>query len=425
MRKKHYFAPGFKTPFSLFKRYPTMKYYIIAGEASGDLHGSNLIKELHKIDASAIIHCWGGDLMQSAGATLVKHYKQLAFMGFAEVVKNLPVIFRNIKFCKQDILAFQPDVLVLIDYPGFNLRIAAWAKLQHLKIIYYISPQVWAWKANRVKKMKQSIDKMLVILPFEKEYYKNKWNWEVEYVGHPLVEEIDKCRLAINRKPLAIEYPIDNTQVTKNSTPIASLDAISESIKAQFSLTDKIIALLPGSRKQEIAVKLPIMLLMAKAFPDYQFIVAKAPGQDDDFYQPFLAPYHNVASVRNQTYDLLLQSKAALVTSGTATLETALFSVPQVVCYKGSNISFQIAKRLIKIKYICLVNLIMDKPVVTELIQKDLTEKNLVHELTQLLTNQQKQQQLQEDYKTLKDILSAGGHASSTAAKSIYQFITI
>jgi len=401
-----------------------MKYYIISGEASGDLHGSNLIKELHKIDASATIRCWGGDLMQSAGATLVKHYKQLAFMGFAEVVKNLPVIFRNIKFCKQDIKAFQPDVLVLIDYPGFNLRIATWAKLQHFKIVYYISPQVWAWKANRVKKMKQSIDKMLVILPFEKDYYKNKWNWEVEYVGHPLVEEIDNCRLAIDRKPLTIEHTVYGTQKAKDSPQIAADGVSSATKEAQIPTNDKIIALLPGSRKQEIAIKLPIMLSMAKSFPDYQFIVAKAPGQEDDFYQPFLTPYHNVASVRNQTYNLLLQSKAALVTSGTATLETALFSVPQVVCYKGSNISYQIAKRLVKIKYICLVNLIMDKLVVTELIQQDLTEKNLIHELTQLLTNLQKQQQLQEDYKKLKDILSAGGHASSTAAKSIYQFIT-
>lgn len=393
-----------------------MKYYIIAGEASGDLHGSNLIKELHHLDASASIRCWGGDLMQAAGATLVKHYKQLAFMGFAEVVKNLPVIFRNIKFCKQDILAFQPDVLILIDYPGFNLRIASWAKLKHLKVVYYISPQVWAWKANRVKKMKLSIDKMLVILPFEKDYYKNKWDWQVEYVGHPLVEEIDKCLLDIDRKPLTIESTTGSPIFEGQSPAITEIPIPSN---------DKIIALLPGSRKQEIAVKLPIMLSMAKAFPNYQFIVAKAPGQEDEFYQPFLALYQNVSSVRNQTYNLLLKSKAALVTSGTATLETALFNTPQVVCYKGSKLSFEIAKRLVKIKYICLVNLIMDKLVVTELIQQDLTEKNLVFELTQLLTNQQKQQQLQKDYKALKDILSAGGHASSTAAKSIYQFIKI
>lgn len=396
-----------------------MKYYIISGEASGDLHGSNLIKELHKADTSAIIRCWGGDRMQAAGATLVRHYKQLAFMGFAEVLKNLPVILRNISFCKQDITAFNPTVLILIDYPGFNLRIAQWAKKQGFKIVYYISPQVWAWKENRVKKMKLYIDKMLVILPFEKDYYKNKWNWEVEYVGHPLVEEVENCMLADSQKPLLIEYPHKKIITFANiqdatALPLESLDATDE----------KIIALLPGSRKQEIAVKLPIMLSMARVFPDYQFIVAKAPGQDDEFYLPFLAPYHNVSSVRNQTYDLLLHSKAALVTSGTATLETALFGVPQVVCYKGSNISFQIAKRLVKIKFISLVNLIMDKQVVTELIQNDLNQKNLVKELKQLLTSQQKQQQVKEDYKTLKNILSLGGHASSAAAKSVIQFLT-
>jgi lipid-A-disaccharide synthase len=264
--------------------------------------------------------------------------------------------------------------------------------------------------------MKLTIDKMLVILPFEKDYYRDKWNWEVEYVGHPLVEEIDKCQLSAVRKPsVFVEPAADQGLIPPNS-----------SITSTFpeSLSQKnIIALLPGSRKQEIKIKLPIMLKMAEAFPDYQFIVAKAPGQEDHFYETFLAPYKNVSSVRDQTYHLLLQSKAALVTSGTATLETALFGVPQVVCYKGGNISYQIAKRLVKIKYICLVNLIMDKTVVTELIQKDLNTKNLVHELTQLLTNPQKQQQLQKDYATLKERLSAGGHASSKAAKSIYHFI--
>ena len=293
-----------------------MKYYLIAGEASGDLHGGNLIKQLLQKDASAGIRCWGGDLMQAAGATLVKHYRDLAFMGFAEVIMNLPTILGNIRFCKQDILAYRPDVLVLIDYPGFNLRIAHWAKKQGFKVVYYISPQVWAWKENRVKKMKQSIDKMLCILPFEKDYYRTKWNWEVDYVGHPLVEVV-------------------NQAITS---------------RGEHSSEKKIIALLPGSRKQEIGKKLPIMLEVAAHFPDYQFVVAQAPGQDESFYAPFLAPYSNVSVVRNETYSLLLQARAALVTSGTATLETALFGVPEVVCYKGSNISYQIAKRLIKIK---------------------------------------------------------------------------
>jgi len=367
-----------------------MRYYIIAGEASGDLHGSNLIKELHQLDAAAAIRCWGGDKMEAAGATLVKHYRDLAFMGFVEVIKNLRTIFKNIDFCKKDIEDFKPDVLVLIDYPGFNLRIAKWAKQQGIKVVYYISPQVWAWKENRVKGIKENVDRMLVILPFEKDFYK-KWHYEVEYVGHPLVEVINNYQ----------QQTTNNKQQTINT-----------------------IALLPGSRKQEILKKLPIMLEVAKHFPAYNFVVAKAPGLDEDFYNGLLAPYNNVSSVVNKTYELLSQSKAAIVTSGTATLETALFGVPEVICYKGNALSYQIAKRLIKIKYICLVNLIMDKEVVKELIQDELTVDNLTHELQLLLTSTGKQQQLQKDYADLKALLSKGGHASSNAAKSIYSFLT-
>lgn len=370
-----------------------MKYYIIAGEASGDLHGSNLIKELQKLDSNANIRCWGGDMMQATGATLVKHYRDLAFMGFAEVVMNLKTILNNLKFCKEDILKFQPDVLVLIDYPGFNLRVADWAhklKAKGLKLkaktVFYISPQVWAWKESRVPKMKKTIDKMIVILPFEKDYYKNKWNWDVDYVGHPLVEVVDQFKLsAISHQPSA-----------KN-----------------------IVALLPGSRKQEISKKLPIMLEVSKHFPQYQFVLAKAPALEDEFYAGFMHNYTNVSSVRNKTYALLTQSKAALVTSGTATLETALFGVPEVVCYKGSNISYQIAKRLISIKYIALVNLIMDKPVVKELIQNDLTVENVKRELSLLLFDEAKQQQVKKDYEDLKHVLSQGGNASVNAAKII------
>lgn len=372
-----------------------VKYYIISGEASGDLHGSNLIKALKTQDPQANIHCWGGDLMQSAGATLVKHYRDLAFMGFAEVVSNLPTIFKNIKFCKDDILAFQPDAVILIDYPGFNLRIAEWAHKEGIKVIYYISPQVWAWKEGRVKKMKQIIDKMLVILPFEKDYYQEKWNWEVDYVGHPLIE-------AIEDKKTELGYG------DANSHP---------------PTTVKKIALLPGSRKQEISKKLPIMLEVAKSFPEYQFVVAEAPGQESAFYQPFLQAYQNVASVKNATYQLLLESDAALVTSGTATLETALLGVPEIVCYKGSNISYQIAKRLIKIKYISLVNLIMDKLIVTELIQDELNVSNLVKELNTLLNDATHQQQLKADYQALYEKLSQGGHASDQASKIITQFL--
>lgn len=364
-----------------------MTYYLISGEASGDLHGSNLIREMLVADPDAKIRCWGGDLMEAAGATLVKHYRDLAFMGFLEVVKNLPEIMRNIAFCKQDILSFQPDTLVLIDYPGFNLRIAEWAKQQGFRVVFYISPQVWAWKENRVKKMKKCIDRMLCILPFEKKYYKERWNWDVDYVGHPLVEVVEK-------KLASVPAPLPGGR-------------------------QKTIALLPGSRRQEIAKKLPIMLAVAASFPDYRFVVAQAPGQDDSFYVPFLEGYPNVIAVRGHTYDLLMQSDAALVTSGTATLETALFGVPEVVCYKGSNISYQIAKRLIRIRFISLVNLIMDRLVVTELIQGALTPANLAAELEKLLKDGPVKDRMEKDYRELKALLSAGGHASAQAAAII------
>ena len=372
-----------------------MKYYIIAGEASGDLHGSNLIKELKKGDPATEVRCWGGDLMQQAGGVLVKHYKDLAFMGFVEVLANLRTIFKNIDFCKEDIQQYKPDALILVDYPGFNLRIAKWAHTQGLKVIYYISPQVWAWKENRVKQIKVTVDKMLVILPFEKEFYQ-KWQYPVEYVGHPLVEVID----SFGAKSPA---PQPSSPLSDPSRPI--------------------IALLPGSRKQEILKKLPIMLQVCRFFPDHLFVVAKAPGLEDDFYTGLLQAYPNVSSVRNDTYSLLSRAKAACVTSGTATLETALFGVPEVVCYKGSAVSYQIAKRLIKVKYISLVNLIMDKEVVKELIQDELNPENLRKELEGLLNDPARQQQLSADYKNLKDILSQGGHASANAARSILQFM--
>ena len=375
-----------------------MQYYIIAGEASGDLHGSNLIKELQVLDSLAGIRCWGGDKMEATGATLVKHYKDLAFMGFVEVIKNLRTIFKNLDYCKKDILAHKPDALILIDYPGFNLRIAEWAKQQGIKVIYYISPQVWAWKESRVKGIKKSVDKMLVILPFEKEFYK-KWQYEVEYVGHPLVQVIDEF----------------NNQYLNSASIYKGVAFPNEAVN--------LIALLPGSRKQEILKKLPIMLQVTTHFPDYHFVVAKAPGLDESFYNELLTPYKNVSSVVNKTYELLSQSKAALVTSGTATLETALFNVPEVICYKGNPISFQIAKWLIKIKYICLVNLIMDKEVVKELIQDELTVANIKTELNKILFDAAKQQQLQKDYTALKTLLGKGGNASANAANSIYNYL--
>jgi lipid-A-disaccharide synthase len=414
-----------------------MKYYIIAGEASGDLHGSNLIKELKKLDPNAQFRGWGGDLMIEAGVDIVKHYKDLAFMGFVEVLMNLRTIFHNLDFCKQDILDYQPDALILVDYPGFNMRIAKWARQQQgFRIIYYISPQVWAWKEGRVKQIRQHVDKMLVILPFEKEFYQ-KWNYEVEYVGHPLVEVIDSFissapsdAVPATREPAAasssglLDQPVTSPVPAAPQPTAASPSGLPSSPESLSDLPAKsLIALLPGSRKQEILKKLPIMLEVSRFFPDYQFVVAQAPGQDQSFYQGLTANYPNVSSVSNQTYALLAKAKAACVTSGTATLETALFGVPEVVCYKGSAVSYQIAKRLIRVKYISLVNLIMDKLVVNELIQDDLTPENLRRELDDLLNNPTRQQQLRSDYHALKELLSQGGHASANAARSIIRFL--
>jgi|Laugresbdmm110dd_1035094.scaffolds.fasta_scaffold07846_4 lipid-A-disaccharide synthase len=366
-----------------------MKYYIIAGEASGDLHGSNLIKEIKHLDPAASIRAWGGDLMKDAGASLVKHYRDLAFMGFLEVIKNLPTILQNIKFCKQDIEAWQPDVLVLIDYPGFNLRIADWAKKHGCKVVYYIAPQVWAWKENRVKKMKLCIDKMFCILPFEKDYFKNKWNWDVTYVGHPLLRVIESF---------------------KSTTPLVTENK-------------KVIALLPGSRKQEIVKMLPIMLSVTPHFPAYTFMVAQAPGQDAPFYNRFLMGYANVTLIKNSTYDLLSIADAALVTSGTATLETALFKVPEVVCYKTSKFSYQIAKWLVKIKFISLVNLIMDKEIVQEIIQENLTEQHLTTALRNITENEAKRKEVMDNYQMLHTLLAAGGgEASAKVAQEIVAF---
>ena len=311
-----------------------MRYYVIAGEASGDLHGSNLLKEIRKMDGQAEFRCWGGDKMEAQGATLVKHFRDLAFMGFAEVLMNLRTILQNIRFCKEDISNYKPDTLILIDYPGFNLRIAAWAKKQGIKVIYYISPQVWAWKENRVKMMRQCIDLMMVILPFEKEYFKNKWNWDVSYVGHPLVQHIDEFRPQVS------------------------------------SFSDKpVVAVLPGSRKQEISVKLPVMLEVSKSFPGYQFIVAMAPGTSEAFYQPFIAAYPNVSCVGGLTYELLKTARAALVTSGTATLEAALFKRPMVIAYNMHPISWWITRRKKLQPWVGLPNILAGEFLVPEFLQ--------------------------------------------------------
>jgi lipid-A-disaccharide synthase len=363
------------------------RLYLIAGEASGDLHGSNLIKSILKMAPGTHIRCWGGDMMEAAGGELVKHFRDLAFMGFAEVVMNLPTILKNISFCKSDILQYKPDVLVLIDYPGFNLRIAEWAKKQGIKVVYYVAPQVWAWKPNRVKMMKQCIDRQLVILPFEEEWFRKNWQWEVCYVGHPLTDAIG------NFKP--------------------TLPPLSQ---------QPIVAILPGSRRQEIKIKLPVMLKAARQFPDHQFIVAMAPGLPEDFYQPFLKDHPNTSAVKGLTYDLLSQAKAAMVTSGTATLETALFGVPEVVCYKGNPISYQIARRLVKVKYISLVNLIMDRPVLKELIQDEMNEKNIAAELDKLLNNSAYRTEMMVNYAELKQTLTSKGSASDEAARQVLSF---
>lgn len=362
-----------------------MKYYIIAGEASGDLHGSNLMKALYQEDNNANIRFWGGDLMKTVGGTLVKHYRELAFMGFIEVIFNLKTIVNNIKFCKKDILDFNPDVIVFIDYPGFNMRIAKWAKAKGIKTHYYISPQIWAWKENRIEAIKRDFDKLYVILPFEKDFYEKKHGFVVEFVGHPLIDAIH------NRKTIEVD-----------------------TFKRENKLEEKpIIAVLPGSRKQEITKMLSVMLSVVDDFPNHQFVIAGAPSQEFGFYEQFLKT-KNVHFIANKTYDLLSHATAALVTSGTATLETALFKVPEVVCYKGSWASYQIAKRIITLKYISLVNLIMDKEVVTELIQEKCNYKNLKIELQKLLEPNHRKQLL-EQYEILESKLGGTGASEKTA----------
>lgn len=364
-----------------------MKYYIIAGEASGDLHAGNLMKAIKQKDAAAEFRFWGGDLMsEAAGHPPVKHYRDLAFMGFLEVAKNLKTILGNIKFCKKDIKKYAPDILILVDYPGFNLRIAEFAKSLNIKVVYYISPQLWAWKEGRVEIIKKYVDEMLVILPFEKDFYK-KHQVDTHFVGHPLLDAISDLE------------PVDV-----------------QKFKSENHLNEKeIIALLPGSRKQEVEKKLEVMLSVRSHFPDYQFVIAGAPSLPPEFYQKYVD--ENVSFVSNKTYDLLRCSKAALVTSGTATLETALLNVPEVVCYKSSRVSYEIGKRLVKnIRFISLVNLIMDREVVKELIQNELNTENLVKELKLILS--ENREKILNDYAELRTKLGGKG-ASEKAAEII------
>lgn len=370
-----------------------MKYYIIAGEASGDLHAANLMKALKKIDQEAVFRIWGGDLMAAEGGTPVKHYRDLAFMGFAEVIMNLRTILGNISFCKKDIKDFEPDVIIFVDYPGFNLRIAKWARKEGYRTHFYVSPQIWAWKENRIKDIQRDIDEMYVILPFEKEFYEKKHNFDVHFVGHPLIDAI------ANRPPVDVEK-----------------------FRANFGLDERpVVALLPGSRKQEITKMLETMLSVTDDFKDYQFVIAGAPSQEPEFYKQFIKK-KNVHLVMNKTYDVLGMATAALVTSGTATLETALFKVPEVVCYKGNFISYQIAKRVINLDYISLVNLIMDREVVKELIQSDFNRKNLKKELQKILSEAHRKKMF-SDYYELEQKLGGTG-ASQKTAELIYKKIS-
>ena len=367
------------------------KLYIIAGEASGDLHGSNVMKELYRLQPDLEIRFWGGDKMEAVGGTMAMHIRKLAYMGFVEVLLHIRTILRNIRFCKQDIADFEPDALLLIDYPGFNMRIAEWAKKRGMKVYFYISPTVWAWKEKRVEKIRRDVFQLFVILPFEKAFYA-KHNYDVEYVGHPLLDAIEQYN-AQPIEPLAIS--------TNDQRPI--------------------IAVLPGSRLMELKKKLPVMLTLIDAFPAYRFVIAGAPNMSKEVYHQLIGE-KDIEVVFGQTYALLQQSEAAVVTSGTATLETGLFGIPQVVCYMGNPISFWIAKRLVNVKYISLVNLILDREVVTELIQNDCNPSRLRMELAAILKGQPKRQSIEEGYAEIKAMLGQGG-ASEKVAQSLLKTI--
>lgn len=362
-----------------------MKYYIIAGEASGDLHGANLIRAIQEIDSNSEFRVWGGNKMESTGAKLVAHYKEMAFMGFVGVLKNISKILNRIAFCKRDISHYKPDALIFIDYSGFNLRIAKWAKSYNFKKFYYISPQVWASRPGRIKIIKDTIDQMFCILPFEKEFYAQH-NFDVEFVGHPLVDEIGQF--------------IPN-----------------ENFRHDNQLDDRpIVALLPGSRNQELKAVLPVMASIISEFKDYQFVIACAPSINDEVYSDILMASKNskIQLIRNQTYDLLYHAYSAIVTSGTATLETAMLNVPQVVVYKGSVINYTIAKMVITVNYISLVNHISKKEIVKELIQNDFNVESLKNELAAIMDNS-KRQNIINGYSHLKELLGTPGAPSRTA----------
>lgn len=367
-----------------------MKYYIISGEASGDLHGSNLMKAIYRKDPNAEIRFWGGDLMQSVGGTMVKHIRDLAIMGFVEVVAHLRTVLANIKLCKQDILAFNPDAVIFIDYPGFNLRIAKFTHSHGFKNFYYISPQVWAWKKGRIKTMRKVLDKMFVILPFEKSFYDKNNVSNVDYVGHPLLDAVADFK-SVNKE---------------------------DDFRKQHNLDDRpIIALMPGSRKMELRKMMPTMADLASRHPEYNFVIAGMTLLGDSFYKPFLTS-ENVTLVYNQTYLLLQSAFAGVITSGTATLEAALFHLPQVVCYRANAFTVALAKRFAKVNYISLVNLIADKPVVRELIQKDLNKNTLETEFSKITKDKNNRMAMIAEYENIEKMLGSKG-VSDKAVEAI------
>jgi lipid-A-disaccharide synthase len=364
-----------------------MRYYLIAGETSGDLHGSNLMKHILLNDPKADFRFWGGDMMANIGGKLVKHYKETAFMGITDVLLNISKIFKNLKSCKEDILKYQPDALILIDYPGFNMRIAKFAKKNGIKVHYYISPKVWAWNTKRAYNIKSDVDYLYSILPFEIDFFK-PFGISPDYVGNPLCDAIESY-------------------------------AFNPNFKSEFNILKPIIALLPGSRMSELKHLLPRMLSVVELYPDYEFVIAGAQHISENEYQKHIDDGLPVKLIRGKTYDVIKNAHAALVCSGTATLETALLNCPQVVCYKFSKISYKIGKLLIKVKYISLVNLIMDKEVVKELIQDELNTQNIQEELNKILEGDARGKQL-KSYLKLSDKVGKSG-ASERVANLIYQ----
>jgi len=369
-----------------------MKYFLVAGEASGDLHGSNLIKGIKKADTEAEFFCWGGDKMEEAGAKLLMHYRKHAIMGFVNVLLNLRTIVKNISLCENQIRELKPDLVILIDYPGFNLRMAKFAKSLGLKVFYYISPKLWAWNESRVKKIKKYTDKMFIIFPFEEEFY-HRHGIEVKFNGNPLVDEIEKWK----------------SSITAGKDDILKMSGVS---------SENVIAMLPGSRKQEIKYILPEMLKVTEHFPEYEFVIAGVSTVSPGLYWKIIGD-KPVKIVFDHTYDILYASKAALVKSGTSTLEAALLGIPQVVCYKGDPVSFAIARRLVKVKFISLVNLILGREAVKELIQFLLTEENLVKSLEEILPGNEKREKMLQDYDEIKKILGPAGASDKIAAEMV------